>query len=303
MKTKFITLVVMALFALQPAQAAKTLYPTEKLNEDVKDVDPALWVVKDKDTTIYLFGTVHVLKPGLSWFDDGVRAAFDRSDELVVEMVEPPMDKAQSIFIKYGVDTSGKALSSKLAEAERKAYQAVLEKLKIPTANFEPLEPWAVAMTLQLATLQAAGFDPASGVEVQLEAAAKVAKKPISGVETFEMQLGFFDTLPVDSQIKFLNESVTGFDELGTGMNALVDAWGKPDPDNLAKLMNEGLTDPLLYAQLLANRNADWAKWIDARMARPGTVFMAVGAGHLAGKDSVQRLLKKYKRKAKRVKY
>jgi uncharacterized protein len=54
---------------------------------------------------------------------------------------------------------------------------------------------------------------------------------------------------------------------------------------------------------LLTQRNANWAKWIKERMARPGTVFVAVGAGHLGGKSSVQKLLKKQKLKAKRVRY
>jgi uncharacterized protein len=270
---------------------------------DVVDVDPALWVVKDKDTTIYLFGTIHILKPGLGWFDEEIKAAFDRSDELVVEMVEPSAAESQVIFSKYGIDQSGKTLTAKLAEADRAAYSALLKKLKIPAESFDPLDPWAVAVTLQMVSLQASGFDPTSGVDGQLEAAAKATKKPVSGVESFEWQLSLFDTLPQASQLQFLNESVRDFDEMGKGMEQLVTTWSKPDPDALAQLMNDGLTDPALYKRLLSDRNITWAKWIDERMKKPGTVFMAVGAGHLAGKDSVQNQLKKYKRKAKRVKY
>jgi uncharacterized protein len=269
----------------------------------VVDVDPALWVVKDKDTTIYLFGTIHILKPGLSWFDEAVKAAFDRSDELVVEMVEPSAAESQEIFSKYGIDQSGRKLSAKLAEADRPAYSALLNKLKIPMESFDPLDPWAVAVTLQMVSLQASGFDPNSGVDGQLEAAAKAVRKPVRGVETFEWQLSLFDTLPEASQLQFLNESVRDFDEMSKGMEQLVTTWSKPDPDGLAQLMNDGLVDPILYKRLLSDRNSKWAKWIDERMKQPGTVFMAVGAGHLAGKDSVQNQLKAYKRKSKRVKY
>jgi uncharacterized protein len=86
-------------------------------------------------------------------------------------------------------------------------------------------------------------------------------------------------------------------------MDGLVAKWSSGDIDGLAKLMNEGLTDPELYDKLLTQRNANWATWIKERMAKPGTVFVAVGAGHLGGKTSVQKLLKKQKLKAKRVKY
>lgn len=290
------------IFTASMAQATDPASPIATPVETV-DVDPALWMVKDKDTTIYLFGTIHILKPGLGWFDEAVKVAFDRSDELVIEMVEPSAAQSQAIFAKYGIDSSGKALTAKMSEDERTAYTALINKLGLPVSNFEPLDPWAVAVTLQLVSLQASGFDPNSGVDGQLESAAIAAKKPVSGVETFESQLALFDNLPQASQLKFLAESVSGFDDMATGMGQLVDSWSKPDPEALAKLMNDGMSDPILYKRLLSDRNANWAKWIDARMKKPGIVFMAVGAGHLAGKDSVQALLKRYKRKAVRVKY
>jgi uncharacterized protein len=298
-----------ALFALtllccgSAASAFVSVLPIKPAEVETVDVDPALWVVKDKDTTIYLFGTIHILKPGLGWFDEAIKSAFDRSDELVIEMVEPSAAQSQAIFAKYGIDSTGKALTAKMSEAERTPYSALIAKLGLPIASFEALDPWAVAVTLQLVSLQASGFDPGSGVDGQLESAAIAAKKPVSGVETFESQLALFDNLPQESQLKFLAESVSGFDEMATGMAQLVDSWSKPDPEALAKLMNDGMSDPILYKRLLSDRNANWAKWIDRRMKKPGIVFMAVGAGHLAGKDSVQMLLKRYKRKAERVKY
>jgi hypothetical protein len=269
----------------------------------IVDVDPALWVVKDRDTTIYLFGTIHILKPGLGWFDDEIKRAFDTSDELVVEMIEPPADEALKKYLKYALSSDGKTLSSKLSPADRDDFLTLVKKLGLKPEDQEPLDPWALAVTFQLASLQDGGYDPVSGVDGQLEAAAKAVNKPIRAVETFDSQLAIFDALPESVQVRFLMESVRGFDEMGKGMAQLVDTWSKPDPDALANLMNDGLSDPLLYDRLLKDRNAQWAQWINQRLARPGTVFMAVGAGHLAGKDSVQMLLKKYRIKAKRVKY
>ena len=68
----------------------------------------------------------------------------------------------------------------------------------------------------------------------------------------------------------------------------MVDEWLEGDADGLAALLNEGLTDPVLAEALLYARNDRWAEWIDTRMDSPGTVFVAVGAGHLAGAKSVQ---------------
>jgi uncharacterized protein len=267
------------------------------------DADPALWVVKDKDTTIYLFGTVHILKPNLGWFDEGVKTAFDASDTLVLELVQPPADKMQALFVDLAIDKSGKTLRSKMNDADRVKYDAALTKLGMPVTQFDPFDPWAAAVTLQLVTLAKDGFDPGSGAESVITSAASQAKKEIIGLETAEYQLGIFDTLPEEKQIRFLIDGSSDLDKGKEVMDNLVAKWASGDIDGLAKLMNDGLTDPMLYDKLLTQRNANWATWIKERMAKPGTVFVAVGAGHLGGKTSVQKLLKKQKLKAKRVKY
>ncbi len=267
------------------------------------DVDPALWVVKDEDTTIYLFGTIHILKPGLGWFDDEVKTAFDKSDELITEITEPPAAQMQAMFAKYALDTSGKPLTSKLSAEEKKQYEAAMAKVGLPVASFEPFEIWAAGLTLQIVHLTKSGFDPNSGVEKQLEAAAKASKKKMGAVETADYQLGLFDTLPEANQIRFMMDGIKVIDSNDDTMQQLVDSWAKPDPEALAGLMNEGLTDPLLKRMLLVQRNANWAQWINKRMEKPGTVFFAVGAGHLAGETSVQQQLTAYGIKTERVVY
>jgi uncharacterized protein YbaP (TraB family) len=284
-----------------PAAAQTT--PTEPPAVTVKDVDPALWVVKDEDTTVYLFGSVHLLKPGLGWFDDGVKTAFDSSDQLVLELVEPPAAEVQALFGKLAMDQQGKTLRSKMNDADRAVYEAAMGKLGIPAPAFDPFEPWAAGITLSVVAMQKSGFDPNSGVEKQLTAAAKVSNKPIAGLETMEFQLGLFDTLPEAEQITFLVETAKLIDEVASTTDKMVDMWASAETESLGQLMNEGLTSRTLYDALLTKRNANWAKWISARMAKPGVTFMAVGAGHLAGPTSVQNLLPAYGLSATRVAY
>ena len=284
-----------------PAAAETT--PTEAPAVTVKDVDPALWVVKDEDTTVYLFGSVHILKPGLGWFDDGVKTAFDSSDQLVLELVEPPAAEVQALFGKLAMDQQGKTLRSKMNDADRAVYEAAMGKLGIPAPAFDPFDPWAAAVTLSQVAMQKSGFDPNSGVEKQLTTAAKVSNKPIAGLETMEFQLGLFDTLPEAEQITFLVETAKMIDDTSSMMDKMVAMWASAETESLGQLMNEGLTSRTLYDALLTKRNANWAKWISARMAKPGVTFMAVGAGHLAGPTSVQNLLPAYGLSATRVAY
>ena len=269
------------------------------------DADPALWVVKDEDTTIYLFGTVHVLKPGLSWFDEAVKTAFDKSDQLMLEMVLPD-DPAQvgKEMMPLALDQSGKTLSSRLDPDQLAAYQAAMASVGLPAAQFDAFEPWFPAITLSMLPLTKLGYDPEQGAEKQLTSMAKASGKPVAGFETFTEQLGFFDTLPETQQVAFLNSVVKDLDKLGPQLDKMVLLWAKGDPDGLATAMNESMAaTPELAKTLLWDRNARWAEQIKARMDKPGTVFVAVGAGHLAGDKSVQDYLKSHGLTVKRVKY
>jgi len=270
-----------------------------------KDADPALWVVKDADTTIYLFGTVHVLKPGLSWFDEAVKAAFDKSDTVALEMVMPDPATMQGVTMQAAMAPQGDpALTAKLPEATRPAYAAALTSVGIPASALDRFEPWFAAMTLAMAPLPKLGYDPSSGAEMTITAAAKTANKQLIGLETFEQQIGFFDKLPEDVQVKFLVNTVNEFANVGPVLDKMVAQWSAGDPDALGKTMNEEMRKtPEVAKVLLSDRNARWADWISERMAKPGTVFIAVGAGHLAGNDSVQTYLAKHNLKAERIQY
>lgn len=285
--------------------AASAAEPVAATAPATTDADPALWVVKDEDTTIYLFGTVHVLKPGLGWFDEAVKEAFDKSDQLMLEIVLPDdqMEVANTMM-PLAIDQSGKTLSSRLDPEQLKAYQAAMASVGLPPAQFDKFEPWFPAVTLSILPLTKLGYDPEQGAEKQLTRLAKSAGKPVTGLETLGEQLGFFDALPETQQIAFLNSVVKDLDKLGPQLDKMVVLWAKGDPDGLATAMNESMAaTPELAKTLLWDRNDRWADQIKERMGQPGTVFIAVGAGHLAGQHSVQDYLKERGLTVKRVEY
>ena len=268
-----------------------------------EDADPALWLIRDEDTTIYLFGTVHILKPGMTWFDEAVKDSFDALDELVVEMIKPDPAIMARIVTDLAIDKTGVSLRDKLAADDRTQYEATLTRLGLPVAAFDPLDPWFASVNLSLIPLMRNGYATDQGVEDELLAHARARAIKITGLETPEQQLGFFDNLPEDVQIRFLNFTVDTIDEAELGMEQMVTEWANANIDALGELMNAGLEDRILYETLLVNRNISWAEWVDRRMAQPGTVFLAVGAGHLAGESSLQALLAKKGMVAERIEY
>lgn len=291
----------LALVLSAPGAFAQTAAPAPA----PQDADPALWVVKDEDTTIYLFGTVHILKPGLSWFDEAVRQAFDESGELVTEIGgTPDQAAAQQLIIKYGFNPTGPTLTERLPEDKRTAFAKAVADLGLPQAAIDRFDPWLAGVQMTMLAVVKLGYDPKSGVEEALNTAAKAANKPVSGLETIEEQFGFFDSLSEEAQIKFLVETIDKLPEAGPTLDKMVAEWSAGDADGLAALMNEGFkASPEVAKKLLADRNARWAEWIGTRLDKPGVVFVAVGAGHLAGADSVQAYLAKRQIKSVRIDY
>ena len=291
-----IGLVLAAACVLTPAARAQSdgLQPVPENSQKITDIDPALWVLRDDDTTIYLFGTVHVLRPGLGWFDDGVKAAFDKSDTLVLEMLDPSATEAAAVMADLSIDKSGRTIRQKLGADDLVAYEAAVAKLGLTHAALDPLDGWAVAVNLYYAGLLQKGYDLTSGVEVQLKAAAAAGKKPVVGLETLRFQLSIFDNMPEKVQSEYAALTAKSIEEIAPQTDRLVELWATANIDGVATVMNEGFESLNLTEVMLTRRNANWAAWINKRMATPGTVFMAVGAGHLAGTVSVQHLLTAY---------
>jgi len=268
------------------------------------DADPALWVVRDDDTTIYLFGTVHVLKPHLSWFDEAVRDALDRSDSLVLELVVPPEAEMARIIDELGTARRGPALPEQLPPNRAKQLRDALDRLGRDRHALDRAEPWLAATTLSILPIRELGYDVADGAENVLRGTAEKAGKPVIGLETAREQFGYFDRLSPAAQRRMLGGVLDGMPRAAATLDATIAAWSRGDEARLASLVNDDLkASPEVERALLIDRNRRWADWIAARMRQPGTVFVAVGAGHLAGPRSVQAELAKRGLEAARINY
>lgn len=273
---------------LSPLAGASLAFGTPaQAQQAIEAAGPALWMVADEDTTIYLFGTVHALPEDVDWLDERITTAFDASDELVTEVdLTEPGAMAQEL-VTSALLPEGQTLRSLLTPEQTEIYETALQRINVPPAMFDPFEPWYAGLIISTAPLFQQGYSQDSGVEFVLDKRAGTTKSK-DELESIAYQLSLFDSLPMESQLKFLMDAAEDVDRIKPMLDAMVAEWLDGDAEGLASLMNDGLTDPLLADQLLYERNRNWAKWIDNRMKAPGTVFLAVGAGHLAGEGSVQ---------------
>jgi len=226
--------------------------------------EPAIFVVHDADTTIYLFGTFHALDGDAHWFDHGVRNAFEQSNELVLETLLPEGPNAA-----------------------QELRQAIRPPSVTPSASFLATTRMAISAS------RAEGMQVDKGADTVLRHIAEAEGKPVEGLETLQFQLNMFNRLPAASTPPATAKAGQAVDEksmqtLSRTMADMQSAWKRGDQSVFVHLLNDlRAGSPDTYRMMFTERNARWADWIAARLQTPGTVFVAVGAGHLAGTDSV----------------
>ncbi|MGN6120069.1 MAG: TraB/GumN family protein [Rhodanobacter sp.] len=257
---------------------------------------PALWVVKDADTTIYLFGTVHLMPSDASWHSPELDRALADSRTLYIELTDDDPANMTALVLRYGMDATH-PLSSQLSQSEAHRLDLLANKLGVPGGmqTLNVMRPWLAALTLAVTPLLKAGLDPEHGVDKQLKAQMSAAGKPVLGLETAEQQIRFLADMPRAIELALLRSTMRDADKGAFQLTELIDAWKAGDVDSIARIGNDDMRrhEPKLYQLLLVQRNQVWATKIAAMLQQPGTVFIAVGAAHLAGPDSVQAQLHK----------
>jgi uncharacterized protein YbaP (TraB family) len=281
--------VASALALLLAGCAETSVSPRSAPPAAVDPSGPALWKVADEDTTIYLFGTVHALPKDVEWYRGPVADALAASQVLVTEIPagELTTPAVQQLFLARAQLPAGQSLRAMLSAEQRATFEAALTKFGLPLAALDKVEPWFAAMTLSALPLLKGGYSMEAGVESAIEGKLGAGKSR-AALETVDGQLRLFDEMPMPVQIAYLVSVAEKLDGVVPSMNGMVAAWARGDAEELAKLMNDEIDDPALAERLLYARNRDWAQWVQKRLDEPGTVFVAVGAGHLAGAKSVQ---------------
>ena len=259
---------------------------------------PALWTLSDEDTTIHIFGTVHLLRPELEWRSEAIDEALVSADKVVFE-VDMRSEAAQRAiatdFLARGMYSDGRTLTDVLNDEDEAVISEAFDSLGVPIAAMNTFEPWMASVNLGVMQLVNDGYDPESGVETVIEAEAVAAGKSFGYLESISQQADAFDLLPEAEQISILYETALLLKESPRMLDLLVDEWADGDVTGIGSLVANpegyGFTDAA-YESLLVVRNTAWVPQIEAMLDAPGTVFIAVGAGHLAGPDSVITMLR-----------
>lgn len=252
---------------------------------------PALWQVQRGELKGWLFGTIHVLPKGVEWQTPAIAQAMSRADRLVLEAADlQDEQKTLSLFEQMGRSPNLPPLDLRVPPEEQAALNKVVADGGTSTQLLSGYESWAAAMLLSAATQQSLHVSQDDGVEPVLIASFQKAGKPIGGLETVERQFSAFDTLPESAQSKLLIQTVHEAKDMKSLYDRILKAWSTGDMEAIAKEDRIGeQPDPVVEDAILVARNRDWAKAIEPMKGAP---FIAVGAGHLTGRDNLIDLLK-----------
>jgi len=261
----------------------------------VADAAPALWEVRDRDSVVYLFGSMHVLRPDVRWRTKAFDRAYAAADRVWFETrADLPPDQVKALVDRYGVDPD-RSLTQKLSPTVLATLRPVLDRDGVPLDRVERLRPWAAAMMLSVAPMTRTGGEVASGVDAATTRRARTADKPIATFETFEQQLRIFADLPEQAELDYLDDVAR--EQLSPPRDgvALERAWLKGDMGRLGSRLADRMRArrPALYDALLRRRNLAWADRLDAEMRQGrGTDLVVVGALHMTGDEGLPALMK-----------
>lgn len=257
--------------------------------------DSSVWRVSSGSNTLFLGGTVHLLRPSDYPLPPEYEEAYRESDELYFETDIASMNDlaVQAEMLQELTYTDGRSLATVLNE---EAYQALSEYtsgIGLPLTMLESFKPGMIVSTLQVMEFQKMGFTP-QGVDTYFNSRAMGEAKDIGALETIQEQIGFLAAMGEGNESEFILLSLSDLEETGEIMEDMISAWRDGDADALEELFVDDMREqaPDLYDSLLKQRNLRWMPQIEAMMDDSDTEFVLVGAAHLIGPEGLVELLR-----------
>ena len=255
-----------------------------------------LWTVKGSNNTLYLLGSIHLLKQDSYPLPDKIEALHSCCNKIVFETdLDSSNDPAfQKYMVKLGSYTEGRTLSKSVSRQTLELLNKRLSPLGLELAQFERFRPWFIALTIVALELQKLGYDPELGIDRHFYNRAKKEGKELVFLETSEYQLNLMAGLKNRKQELFLKQILKDLEVVETMSADMVESWLTGDADRLHSIIRIGYKEyPDIYDRFMTQRNRNWLPRLRRLMQQNKDILVIVGAGHLVGENSLIQLLQK----------
>lgn len=256
--------------------------------------DSSVWRVTRGDSTLYLGGTVHLLRPSDYPLPTEFQTAYEQADEIVFETDLAAMSDlaTQAQMLSRLTYSDDRTLMSVLSAETYSALEEYAASVGMPIMMMQKFKPGMVVTTLQVMEFQRMGFTP-QGVDAYFNSRAIGDGKSLGALESIDDQIGFLAEMGAGNENEFIRMSLADLADTEETMEQMIAAWRSGDAENLAELFVADMREraPELYESLLRGRNLNWLPQIESMLADANTEFVLVGAAHLVGEDGLLDLL------------
>jgi uncharacterized protein len=255
--------------------------------------EPALWEVTGGASTVWLFGSVHLLPEGGFAVGDDLADALADAERVCLEIDTGAEDEAatSAATLARAVDPEGRDLFELLGSDADEVREAA-EDAGVPLDALAMFEPWFAGLTVSVMALQAHGYDVQHGVEQIIQSEAREAGTPTCGLETLDGQLGLLDGLPDALQKEILMQALEEAGSIETLIEPMLDAWHRGDESGLEQSLEDDFEGYAELAEVLIyRRNERWAGQVSKMLEDDEDVLVVVGAMHLVGDRGLPALL------------
>jgi uncharacterized protein YbaP (TraB family) len=256
----------------------------------------SLWELHGKHNTVYLLGSIHVLRPSDYPLPAAVQDAYRNAASLVMEinLADIDAEQVQAQMLSSALLPEGKSLPQVMGQSRYARAQSLTRDLGFELSTFDLFAPWFAAEAISQLQLAQIGFEPKSGVEMHFLDLARADGKSVAGLETVHDQIALFENMSMDAQVEYLMSSLEQARDLPKEVDGMVHAWQRGDTNWFeTQLKSELGNDPAVYESLVVARNRKWIARIEAMLADDKNYLVIVGTAHLVGRDSVIDLLKR----------
>ena len=282
-------------FALLPACGVQGTVDERVDAARERNDGPAIWTVKDHDSTLYLFGTVHLLPPDVTWLRNDLRDVFDKSGTVFFETNSDREGQIEATVFTHslGFYTDGLRLSDRFDSYQLRLLEAAALSSDTPLAALQNMKPWLASEIITLAAAEQEGLSAAVSADEALKSRAARQQKNVIYLDTVESQIRASADHPYFVQEVMIMDTLEGYNSLGPNLRRTADNWAIGRTIYLEQNVKKAKSRSLeLYQSLFTDRNKKWAKTLTRHLEDSGTSLAAVGAGHLLGEDSLIKHLK-----------